>query len=183
MEDRESAQERHRVGHQVRSADEDEPRNRPQAHRQSEVVREAGRQREEGDGARGYQPERQRLLEQVWPALPFPGPTAQYVADCGAGEPGHRRRHRRPKLQRAEAHEQRDLTRRKREGRAEREPGKPPADCSDAVRVHCPDHALMAHGPNYSAQRQCHCYLSLRVVVTDNSGSIWAFGHEPTAGS
>jgi hypothetical protein len=181
VEDRESRDERHRVGREVSRAHEDKPRNRAQPHRHGQVMRQACRQGEEGDRARGDEPEGQCLLEQIRPAPAFPRPAAQHVADPGACEPGHRRRHRRPQLQQPEARQQGDLARRKRQGGTDGEPGELPADRTDAVRVRCPDHAVSSHGPNYSAQRQCHWYLSLRVVVTDDSGSSWAFGQEPIA--
>ena len=177
MEDHESRQERHRVGHEVRRTGESETRYRAKAHGQREVMGQACRGREEDDRSGGNQPEWQGFFEQVWPARPFPRPTAQYVADDRSSEPGDGRGNSRPHVH-GEAGKQRRLARGERHHRAERKPGEPPAHGADAERVHCPDNAVQVLRPSNSAQRKCHGYLSLRVVVTDNSGSIWASGQD-----
>lgn len=180
MEDHEPRQERHGVGHEVGRTCKGEPRYRAKAHGQGQVMGQACRGREENDRSGGDRPEWQGFFEQVWLARALPRPTAQHVAHDRAREPGDGRGYGRPHMH-SEAGKQRGLTGGERHSGAESKPGEPPAHGADAVRVHCPDNAVHVLHPSYSAQRECHDYLSLRVVVTDNSGSNWASGQEQTA--
>jgi hypothetical protein len=180
VKDHKSRQERDGVGHQVGRAHEGQPLDRAKAHRQGQVMCHARRGREEDDRPGRDQPERKGLLEQMRPARSFPCPAAQHVTHDSTGEPGGGRGNCWPHVH-GEAGKKRDFARGERHRGTEGEPGEAPAHGADAVGVHCPDYAVQVHRPSYSAQRRCHGYLSLRVVVTDNSGSNWAPGQEPTA--
>jgi len=176
VEDHKSRQERPCVCHQIGTPDESKPWDWAKAEREREVVRQACRRRKDQDGTRSDEPERKRLLKQMRPASAFPSPAAEDVTRGRTGEPGDDGRYRRPQMRHAKAGEEGELARGKRHRRAEGKPGEPSTDCADAVPVHCPDYAQSAYCLGYSAQRKCHGYLSLRVVMTDDSGSTWTRG-------
>ncbi len=183
MEDRKSRQERHHVGQQVGRPREGQPWDRPQAQRERQVVRQACCRREDKDGAHRDQPEWQRLLEQVGPAPALPGPAAEDITRDRAGKPRDDSGDGWPQVCDAQAGEQRYLARAERHRRTEGKPGEPSADRTDAVPIHCPDDGRTADRFGYAAQRNCHGSLSLRVMVTDDSGSTGERGHGRVPGS
>jgi hypothetical protein len=111
VENHEPCEECHAVRRQVGGIHEQHSRRMRQAHPQGFLVRVLGGQGQHHCGTDRHRPERQGLLDQIWPALPLPGPAAQDVADRRAGEPRRDRRQASSSVPGSKQEGQRDLAR------------------------------------------------------------------------
>jgi hypothetical protein len=90
MEDQEPDDEGHTVGREVHRLGEDHLLGPVQPQHSRLMSGQLARACQRDPDAERYADERQRLLEQVRPALPLPGPPADQVAHESTGEPARR---------------------------------------------------------------------------------------------
>ena len=128
MEDREAGEERHAVGYQVGAVHDEHPLPVGVPHLQRPDAGVVTGQPQHRPGSQGHQPERQRLLQQVRPALALPCPAAQHVAhrcpDDRAQDPGQAA----AQVEHAKEQAERDEARAQGRDRHDHEPAEPLAD-------------------------------------------------------
>jgi hypothetical protein len=149
MEDQEPDDEGHAVSREVQALSEDHFLGAVQPENARLVAGELACPGQRDPDADRYDHERQRLSEQVRPALALPGPPAHHVADDSPGEPSGRTRLPGRDVQQL-ADEVRQLGSAQREDRGGREADQAPASLSpepspDRSWDH-PPHALVQSG-------------------------------------